>query len=90
MLKEDRLAKKLIVVRERRKWTTYEACKRSKGLLINTLVTLEGQNPHRPPSGDGCTLRTALDVIELYWPDIALKDFFDDKFPFSLSMDKTR
>jgi len=90
MLIEDVLANKLIRVRESRKWTVYEACKRSHFLLPNTLVTLEGRNPHRPSAGEGCTLRTALDIIELYWPDVALRDFFSEGFPFDLAMEKTR
>jgi hypothetical protein len=41
----------------------------------NTLRSLEGKNPDRHPAGLECKLKTVLEVIRLYWPDVTLEDF---------------
>jgi hypothetical protein len=46
-----------------------------EGVFPYTLRTLEGQNPDREPGLDNCRLKTVLEIIRVYWPDITLEDF---------------
>jgi hypothetical protein len=75
MLKEDRLATALIKAREKRKLSIWQASQKMDGVFPNTLRSLEGKNPDRHPAGFDCKLKTVLEVIRLYWPDVTLEDF---------------
>lgn len=75
MPKSDRLSKALIRARKKRGWSTYQAANKMHSVLPNTLRTLEGLNPDREPAGDECKLKTVLDILETYWPDVSFDDF---------------
>ena len=77
MLKENRLANALVRAREKRRLSIWQASQKMDGVYPNTLRTLEGLNPDREPAGDECKLKTVLEVIRLYWPDVTLEDFAD-------------
>lgn len=70
------LQEKLIRARERRGWTLYRAWNRMPRMRDVVLRTLEGRNISREPApGERAQLRTVIDIVEAYWPDIQLEDF---------------
>lgn len=75
MLIEDKLPTTLIRARERRGWSIYQATQHMVDVYPNTLRTLEGLNPDRDPGGPDCKLRTVLEIVRVYWPDVQLDDF---------------
>jgi hypothetical protein len=75
MAKKNRLSRALVRARKKRGWSTYQASNRMHCVLPNTLRTLEGLNPDREPAGEDCKLKTVLDIVECYWPDVTLEDF---------------
>jgi hypothetical protein len=77
MLKEDRLATALIKARDKRKLSIWQASQKMDGVFPNTLRSLEGKNPDRNTDGLECKLKTVLEIIRLYWPDVTLEDFAD-------------
>jgi hypothetical protein len=78
MLTDDRLATALVQAREKRGWTQYSATQRMDGVLPNTLRTLEGGNPDRFTDGMDCKLKTVLEIMRVYWPDVMLEHFTDE------------
>jgi hypothetical protein len=78
MLREDLLATALIRAREKRGWTHYSATARMVDVFPNTLRSLEGFNPDRSPEGMDCMLRTVLEIVRVYWPDVTLQHFADE------------
>ena len=82
MLIEDNLGKALIRARELRGWSIYQATEHMVGVYPNTLRSLEGSNPDRSPDGLDCKLRTVLEIIRCYWPDVYLSDFAGDECLF--------
>jgi hypothetical protein len=75
MLIENLLPKKLIKAREKRRLSIWQASQRMNGVYPNTLRTLEGLNPDRDPAGERCELKTVMEIIRVYWPDVTLEDF---------------
>jgi hypothetical protein len=75
MLIEDRLANALIRAREKRRLSIWQASQRMDGVFPNTLRSLEGKNPDRHPAGAECKLKTVLEIVRLYWPDVTLEHF---------------
>lgn len=75
MLKENRLATVLVRAREKRNLSIWQASQKMEGVFPGTLRTLEGLNPDRDPAGDDCKLKTVLEIVRLYWPDVTLEDF---------------
>ncbi len=75
MLTEDILAMALCRAREKRGWSIYEATEHMIDVFPNTIRTLEGLNPSRDTDGNDCKLRTVLEIIRAYWPDVQLEDF---------------
>jgi hypothetical protein len=74
---EKTLAEKLIKARRLRRLSIWQATQKMDGVFPYTLRTLEGQNPERNPRGDRCELKTVLELIRVYWPEITLDDFTD-------------
>ena len=48
------------------------------GVLPWTLRSLEGLNPNRSTDGMECKLKTVLEIVRVYWPDVTLEDFAGD------------
>lgn len=69
------LSEKLIAVRRARGLSIWQASQKMDGVFPATLRTLEGRNPDREPGGDECKLKTVLEVVRFYWPDVTLEDF---------------
>jgi hypothetical protein len=78
MPKKNQLPSALKRAREMRGWSIYEASQRLGFSSTNALRTLEGLNPDRDPGGPNCKLKTVLDIIRVYWPDVDLQDFMDE------------
>lgn len=57
--------------REKRGWTVYAAAERMLGVSHQSLRNLEAS----PALGDECKVRTMLEIIRVYWPDVTLADF---------------
>ena len=74
---EKTLSGKLIAARRSRSQSIWQATQKMHGVFPYTLRTLEGQNPERNPRGDRCELKTVLEIIRAYWPDLTLEDFAD-------------
>lgn len=74
MLTEDDLAKKLIEAREKRGWTIYAAAQNARSVKRETLTRLE-QGKSRP---ENIPVINVIDIIDIYWPDIQLRDFIWD------------
>lgn len=74
---EKTLAEKLIKARRIRRLSIWQAAQKMDGVFPYTLRTLEGQNPAREPRGERCELKTVVEIIRAYWPDITLDDFMD-------------
>jgi hypothetical protein len=67
--------------RMKRGWTHYAASQRMPGVGHYSLVNLE----RNPSVGGEMKLRTAIAIIEAYWPDVTLADLLRDKScPFKL------
>ena len=49
-----------------------------------TLRTLEGMNPDRDTRGIDCRLKTVVEIIRVYWPDVTLDDFSETPLHFKL------
>jgi hypothetical protein len=79
MLIEDRLAKALLLARDKRGWTIHQAANRIGFPSHNTLRTLEGLNPDRSTHGLDCKLDTVLKIVSAYWPDVTLEDFVEER-----------
>jgi len=75
MLTENTLPKILRKARAMRGWSIHQASNRMLDVLPNTLRTLEGLNPDRNPACAECKLKTVLEIIRVYWPDVTLEDF---------------
>jgi len=71
----DSLSTKLRRARESRKLSIWQASQKMDCVHANGLRTLEGLNPDRSPSGERCELKTVMEIIRVYWPDITLEDF---------------
>ena len=61
--------------RDKRGWTTYEAAQRMLEVSESSLTNLE-EHPEIAPR---IMLKTALEVIRLYWPDVQLSDLLHKK-----------
>jgi hypothetical protein len=61
---------KLQAAREKRGWTPYAAAKRMRGVSESSLRNLEST----PDSGSEVKLRTALEIVRVFWPDVQLGD----------------
>jgi hypothetical protein len=85
MLKVNRLATALVSARERRGWTIYQTVQRMDGISHWTLRSLEGDVPDRNTRGIDCRMKTVLEIIRVYWPDVTLDDFVDDDILFKFS-----
>jgi len=57
--------------RHKRNWTLYAAAARMRNVSRSSLQRLE-ENPTK--IGPELKLRTALEVIRVYWPDVRLPD----------------
>lgn len=79
-----KLSLKLRAARELRKLSIWQASQKMDGVHPNTLRTLEGKNPDREPGGDECKLKTVLEIVRLYWPDVTLDDFAQRELLFKL------
>ncbi len=70
------LAKKLRSVRQARGITLYGAAKQMPHTGYGTLHHLEHQNADASPANPSdVTIRTVMDIIDFYYPDIDLGDF---------------
>ncbi len=73
-----RMGKRLLVTdqlrksRERRSWSVGEAASKTESVGRESLLRLE--NGQADPSR--VTVRTAIELIDLYWPDLDLDHFF--------------
>jgi len=59
------------------------------GISHWTLRTLEGLNPDRDTKGIDCKLKTVLEIIRVYWPDVTLDDFVDSDLLFKFTPKNT-
>lgn len=57
--------------RDKRNWTIYATSARMKGVSRSSLQRLEAEPTKIGPE---LKLRTALEVVRVYWPDVRLED----------------
>lgn len=69
--KRSALGTKLTKAREKRGWSIHAACAQTENVKYESLARLENGRT----VGDRVPLRTVMELIHLYWPDMNLSDF---------------
>ena len=60
--------------REKRGWTFHRAAQHMRGVSEQQLRNIEGIGAARPTDPLDCKLRTVLEIVRVYWPDVSLTD----------------
>lgn len=60
--------------REKRGWTFHRAAQHMRGVSEQQLRNIEGIGAARPTDPLDCKLRTILEILRVYWPDVQLND----------------
>ena len=73
--KTTTLGRKLTKSREKRGWSIHAACAQTKTVKYESLSRLEKGRTN----GDRVPMATAMQLIDLYWPEIKIKDFVSER-----------
>lgn len=65
--------------REKRGWTFHRAAQHMRGVNEQQLRNIEGIGAARPTDPLDCRLRTILEIIRVYWPDVQLNDIVGEE-----------
>ncbi len=69
---KSRLSQRLVRARKIAGLTLYQAAELMPHTSYQTLYHLEGRTTRPTPSGEDIQLKTAIDIVRTYWPDIQL------------------
>jgi hypothetical protein len=64
--------------REKRGWSIFGAACRMRGVSEQQLRNLEQRGATRPTDPAHVRVKTACEIIRVYWPDVQLTDFVPD------------
>ena len=72
---ENSLGEKVRQARERKGWSVYAACEKMPSVGRESLARIESgrTDPTR------LQFQTALELIELFWPELDIEDFADEE-----------
>ncbi len=78
-MRKTTLSLKLIEAREKCGYSRYDAAMKMPNTRYQTLWHLEGRaKGKKPPSGPDISLKTAVDIVQVYWPEIQLDDLMPE------------
>ena len=73
--KKTALGRKLTKAREKRGWSIHAACSQTESVKYESLSRLESGRT----IGDRVPVATVMQLVDLYWPEVNIKDFVSNK-----------